>query len=361
MRTLDLSQRPTDVETTPNGQTQSASTTDTAALGMNAVVRDTYGEPEDVLRLGRIPRPQVGADDVLIHVQAAGVDQGVWHVSTGLPYPIRLAGYGLRAPTTRVPGGDLAGTVAAVGAGVTAFKVGDEVYGFGRGTFAEYALARPDKLARKPANLTFQQAAAVPVSGLTALQALRKGHLRAGQRVLILGASGGVGTFAVQIAKTLGAEVTGVASTGKLDLVRSLGADHVLDYTRDDLAEQDRAYDLVLDIGGNRPLRLLRRLLTRTGRLVITGGEGGGRWLGGTDRQLRAMTLSPFVPQHLGTFVAKQNSADLAALTELIEAGRVTPALARTYRLADAATAVRDLRAGRIRGKAVIDLTVEQP
>jgi NADPH:quinone reductase-like Zn-dependent oxidoreductase len=321
---------------------------------MNAVVRDAYGQAEDVLRLDRIPRPQAGADEVLIRVHAAGVDQGVWHVVTGLPYPVRLAGYGLRAPKTRVPGGDLAGTVAAVGADVPAFVVGDEVYGFGRGTFAEYALARPDRLARKPSNLTFQQAAAVPVSGVTALQALRRAHVRDGQSVLVIGASGGVGTFAVQIAKALGAEVTGVASTGKVDLVRSLGADHVLDYTRDDLAVHDRTYDVVLDMAGNRPLRTLRRLLAPRGTLIIAGGEGGGRWLGGTDRQLRAMALSPFVPQQLGTFVASQNTSDLAELTELIETGKVAPAVDRTYPLTQAAAAIRDLREGRIRGKGVV-------
>jgi NADPH:quinone reductase-like Zn-dependent oxidoreductase len=337
--------------------TQNPSTADAAsAVTMDAVVQDRYGEAEEVLRLERIPKPEVGHDDVLVNVRAAGVDQGVWHVVTGLPYPIRLAGYGLRVPKTRVPGGDLAGTVAAVGAGVTAFAVGDHVYGFVRGTFAEYVLARPDKLARKPANLTFQQAAAVPVSAVTALQALRKGHVGGGQSVLVIGAAGGVGTFAVQIAKALGAEVTGVASTGKVDLVRALGADHVVDYTRDEVAELDRTYDVVLDIAGNRPLRALRRLLAPRGSLVITGGEGGGRWLGGTDRQLRAMALSPFVRQRLGTFVASQNVPDLVTLTELIEAGRVTPALDRTYPLAEVAVAIRDLRQGRVRGKAVISL-----
>jgi NADPH:quinone reductase-like Zn-dependent oxidoreductase len=307
-----------------------------------------------VLRLERIPRPEIGSDEVLVHVHAAGVDQGVWHLMTGVPYPLRLAGFGLRAPKQRVPGGDLAGTVAAIGADVTAFGVGDEVYGFGRGTFAEYALARPDRLARKPANLTFEQAAVVPVSGVTALQALRRGQVRAGQSVLVLGASGGVGSFAVQIAKALGAEVTGVAGAAKADLVHALGADHVLDYARDELAGDDGTYDVVLDIAGNRPLRMLRRLLTPRGRLVITGGEGGGRWLGGLDRQLRAVALSPFVRQHLGTFVASQNASDLTALTDLIEAGQVTPALDRTYPLAEVAVAVRDLRAGRIRGKAAV-------
>jgi NADPH:quinone reductase-like Zn-dependent oxidoreductase len=334
--------------------TTSAGHVPTTAGPMNAVVQDRYGEAEDVLRLESVPRPEAGDDDVLVRVHAAGVDQGVWHVTAGLPYPIRLAGYGLRAPKRRVRGGDLAGTVAGVGSNVTGFGIGDEVYGFGEGTFAEYALARPGRLARKPLNLSFEQAAAVPVSGVTALQALRRGHVGAGQSVLVIGASGGVGTFAVQIAKALGATVTGVASTAKLDVVRSLGADHVLDYTRDDLAVHDRAYDVVLDIAGNRPLRTLRRLLTPGGTLVITGGETRGRWLGGTDRQLRAMALSPFVRQHLGTFVAAQNATDLAALTEFIEAGQVTPALDRTYPLADAAAAIRDLREGRIRGKAVV-------
>jgi NADPH:quinone reductase-like Zn-dependent oxidoreductase len=328
--------------------------TPTAILTMDAVVQDRYGEPEDVLRLAQIPVPQAGDDDVLVRVGAAGVDQGVWHVMAGLPYPVRLAGYGLRAPKQRVPGGDLAGRVVSVGANVRGFGVGDDVYGFGTGSFAEYALARPDRLARRPSNLTVEQAAAVPVSGVTALQALRRAHVLPGEAVLVIGASGGVGSFAVQIAKALGARVTGVASTGKLDLVRALGADHVLDYTREDVAVHGHSYDVVLDIGGNRPLVTLRRLLTARGRLIIVGGEGGGRWLGGTDRQLRALALSRFVRQELGTFVAAQKEADLTALTELVEAGQVTPAVDRTYALAEAAVAVRDLRAGRIRGKAVV-------
>jgi NADPH:quinone reductase-like Zn-dependent oxidoreductase len=321
---------------------------------MNAVVHDSYGEPHDVLRLERVPVPDVGDDQVLVRVHAAGVDQGVWHITAGLPYPIRLAGYGLRAPRTRVRGGDLAGRVERVGSNVTAFRPGDEVYGFGHGTFAELAVADPGKLTRKPANLGFVEAAAVPVSGLTALQAVRKAGVRAGHDVLVLGASGGVGSFAVQIAKAAGAVVTGVASTGKLDLVRSLGADHVLDYTTDDLTSHAGRYDVIIDIAGNRGLRTLRRLLKPDGTLVISGGEGGGRWLGGTDRQLRAVALSPFVAQQLGTFIADENAADLDALTELIEAGQVTPAVHRSYALAEAAEAIRDLRAGRIRGKAVV-------
>lgn len=321
---------------------------------MNAVSHDTYGEPHDVLRLEQVPIPEVGDDQVLVRVQAAGVDQGVWHLTAGLPYAVRLAGYGMRAPKSRVRGGDLAGRVERVGSRVTAFRPGDEVYGFGHGTFAELAVADAGKLARKPANLGFVEAAAVPVSGVTALQAVRKGGVRKGHDVLVLGASGGVGSFAVQIAKAAGAVVTGVASGAKLDFVKGLGADHVVDYATDDLTSHAGRYDVIIDIAGNRGLRTLRRLLTPDGTLVISGGEGGGRWLGGTDRQLRATALSPFIAQRLGTFIAAENAADLDALTELIEAGHVSPAVARTYPLAEAPAAVRDLRAGRIRGKAVV-------
>jgi NADPH:quinone reductase-like Zn-dependent oxidoreductase len=321
---------------------------------MRAVVHDTYGEAVDVLRLERVPVPEVGDDEVLVRVRAAGVDQGVWHITAGLPYPIRLAGYGLRAPKVRVRGNDLAGVVERVGAAVTGFQVGDEVYGYGRGTFAELSLADPGKLARKPANLSFEQAAAAPVSGLTALQAVRRGGVRPGHEVLVLGASGGVGSFAVQIAKAAGGTVTGVASGGKLDLVRALGADRAIDYRTDDLSADTGRYDVIIDIAGNRSLRSLRQLLTPRGTLVITGGEGGGRWLGGTDRQLRATALSPFVRQRLGTFVASENAADLDVLTALVESGQVTPALDRTYPLVDTAAAIGDLRAGRVRGKAVV-------
>jgi NADPH:quinone reductase-like Zn-dependent oxidoreductase len=329
-------------------------THDRTAATMRAVVHDTYGEPIDVLRLEQVPVPEVGDDQVLVRVRAAGVDQGAWHITAGLPYPIRLAGYGLRAPKTRTRGNDLAGVVERVGSAVTTFHEGDEVYGFGEGTFAELTLARPGKLARKPAGLSFEQAAAMPVSGVTALQAVRRAGVRAGHDVLVLGASGGVGSFAVQIAKAAGAVVTGVASGAKLDLVRSLGADHVVDYTTDDLGSAAGRFDVILDIAGNRGLRTLRRLLTPDGTLVITGGEGGGRWLGGTDRQVRAMALSPFVSQRLGTFIASETSADLDTVTALVEAGQVTPAADRTYPLSGAAEALRDLRAGRVRGKVVV-------
>jgi NADPH:quinone reductase-like Zn-dependent oxidoreductase len=273
----------------------------------------------------------------------------------GLPYPIRLAGFGLRRPKYRNPGRNLAGTVEAVGTSVTAFTPGDAVFGIGEASFAEYAPARPDKLAPKPAKLSLDQAAAVPVSALTALQAVRDhGRVQTGQQVLIIGASGGVGTFAVQIAKALGAEVTGVCSTAKLDSVRALGADHLVDYTTDDFAGGEQRYDVILDIGGNRRLSHLRRALTRRGRLVIVGGETDGRWLGGVDPQVRALLLSPFVSQKLGTFVASENAKDLATLRELIDSGQLAPAIDRSYPLGDVAAAIRDLLGGRARGKLVI-------
>jgi NADPH:quinone reductase-like Zn-dependent oxidoreductase len=228
------------------------------------------------------------------------------------------------------------------------------VFGTGGASFAEFAVARPDKLARMPGNLSFEQAAAVPVSAVTALQALRDhGRVQAGQHVLIVGASGGVGTFAVQIAKAFGADVTGVCSTAKVDLVRSIGADRVIDYSHADITDGGERYDLVLDIGGNRPLSQLRRVLTRDGTLVIVGGEGGGRWTG-IDRQLRAIASSPFVRQRLGTFVAKENAADLDALRALIETGAVTPAVDRVVALQEVPDAIRDLTAGRVRGKIVV-------
>jgi NADPH:quinone reductase-like Zn-dependent oxidoreductase len=326
---------------------------------MTAVVQDRYGPaPEDILRLTEIDRPTVGDGEVLVRVHAAGVDRGTWHIMSGLPYPIRLAGFGLRRPKYANPGRSLAGTVEAIGAGATAFAPGDEVFGIGTGAFAEYAVARPAKLAAKPVNLTFEQAAAVPVSGLTALQAVRDhARIQAGQQVLIIGASGGVGSFAVQIAQALGAEVTGVASTAKVGMVRALGAHHVLDYTREDFADGRRRYDVLLDIGGNAPLSRLRRALTPHGRLVIVGGETDGRLLGGSSRQVRARLLSPFIGQQLGTFIAKENAGDLTALRELIEAGAVTPAIDRTYPLAEAGAAIRHLLDGQARGKVVVSIS----
>ena len=323
---------------------------------MKAIVRDTYGSA-DVLELRDIDIPEIKDEEVLVRVHAAGVGRDVWHVMTGLPYPIRLAGYGFRAPKNPVIGSDVSGVVEAVGKNVSRFQPGDEVFGIGKGSYAEYVCAREDKLASKPANLTFEQAAVLAIMGSTALQALRDhGKVRPGQEVLIIGASGGVGTYAVQIAKAFGARVTGVCSTQKVEMVRSIGADHVIDYTREDFAEGDQRYDLILDIGGNSSLTRLRRALVSRGTLVITGGEGGGRWLGGTDRQLRAMMLSPFVGQKLGTFVNKENHEDMIVLGELIESGKLTPVIDRTYPLAEVPEAMRYLEEGHARGKVVITL-----
>lgn len=327
-----------------------------AAETMTAIVHDRYGTvPEDILRLQEVDKPTIGDDEVLVRVQAASVDRGTWHIMAGLPYPIRLAGFGLRTPKHLNPGRCLAGTVEAVGRDVTGFKPGDDVFGTGDGTFAPYACVRTGKLARKPANISFEEAATVPVSGVTAVQGVRDhGRVQPGQKVLITGASGGVGSFAVQIAKSFGAEVTGVCSTAKVDLVRALGADHVVDYAREDFADGAHRYDVILDIGGNSPLSRLRHALTPTGRLVIVGGETDGRWLGGTDRQLRAQLLSPFVSQTLGTYIASENAGDLAVLRELIESGGVRPAVDRTYPLGEVAAAIRYLVEGRARGKIVV-------
>jgi NADPH:quinone reductase-like Zn-dependent oxidoreductase len=324
---------------------------------MQAIVQDHYGEAGDVLRLEEIARPAIGDGDVLLRVHAAGVDRGVWHLMTGLPYPVRLAGYGVRAPKTRVRGREVAGRVEAVGQAVTTLAVGDEVFGIADGSFAGYASARPDKLVPRPANLPVEQAAAVSVSALTALQAVRdRGHLQAGQKVLVIGASGGVGTFAVQIAKAFGAEVTGVCSAGKADLVRSLGADHVIDYTRQDFADGEHRYDVILDIAGGNGLSHLRRALTPRGRLVMVGGETGGRWLGGMDRQLRAHLLFPLVSQKLSTFIASENSKDLMILRDLLESGKIAPAIDRTYPLSQTPAAIRHVQEGRVRGKVVITI-----
>jgi len=322
---------------------------------MRAVVQDQYGEAAQVLRLAEVDRPAIADGEVLVRVHAAGVDRGVWHVMTGRPYLIRLIGYGVRAPKSAVPGQEVAGVVEAVGADVTAVAPGDEVYGIGVGTFAEYAVVRQDKIALKPKNLTFEQAAVAPISGLSALQAVRDaGKVQAGQRVLVIGASGGVGTFAVQLAKSFGAEVTGVCGPGKVDLVRSLGADHVIDYTRADITDGGQRYDVVLDAGGHRSLSTLRRVLTEHGTLVIIGSETGGRWLGGFDRALRAPLVSRFVGQTLRPFVNSENAPDLVALTELIEAGRVTPVVDRTYPLGEAGAAIQHLVDGHARGKVVV-------
>jgi NADPH:quinone reductase-like Zn-dependent oxidoreductase len=322
---------------------------------MKAITQETYGSA-DVLELRDIEDPVVGENDVLVRVHAAGAGPDVWHLMTGEPYMARPA-IGLRKPKVRIRGWDVAGTVQAVGAGVTEFRPGDEVMGVAEGgSFAESAVTRPDKLVRKPASLSFEQAAAVPISGVTALQALRdKAHVWPGQKVLIVGAAGGVGTFAVQIAKAFGAEVTGVCSTSKLDLVRSIGADDVIDYTREDFTDGSRRWDVIVDTAGRRPLSRLRRALTPKGTLVIVGGDGGGRWTGGFFRgMLRAPLLSLFVGQRLDWLNSKVSVEDLQALNELIEAGKVTPVVGRTYLLPEAPEAIRHLATGHAGGKLVI-------
>ena len=316
-----------------------------------------YGSA-DSWQVGEIPTPSPAPGEVLVRVRAAGIDRGTWHLMTGRPLLLRL-GFGLRRPRVPVPGRDLAGIVEAVGKGVTRFVVGDQVFGTtGWGSFAELARAREDRLALKPAALSFAAAAAVPVSAVTALQGLRDvGRVQTGQKVMVIGASGGVGSYAVQLAKAFGAEVTGVCSTTKVELVESLGVDHVIDYTRCDIDEDARRYDLVLDTGGNRPVSQLRTVLTETGTLVIVGGEGGDRWLGGFDRQLRAAARSPFVRHRLAMFVAKENAVDLETLAEMVTLGNLRPVVDRAFPLEEAAAAMAHLESGHARGKVVVTVS----
>jgi NADPH:quinone reductase-like Zn-dependent oxidoreductase len=323
---------------------------------MKAIVQDRYGGP-DVLELREVARPVPGDDQVLIRVRAAGLHRGDWHVMTGLPYLIRLVvpTLGPRRPKVPVLGMDVAGTVKAVGTQVTRFQPGEEVFGWTDGSFAEYAVAPADHLAAKPAALSFEEAAVVPISGFAALQAVRDvGEVQAGQRVLVLGAAGAVGWFAVQVAKAFGAQVTGVASTSQLELVGSIGADEVIDYTRTDVTDGTRQWEVIVDTGGRRTLAQLRRALTPTGTLVIVGGEGGGRWLGGFLRNLRAPVLSRFIGQRLRMLASKPNQDDLQVLRELIEAGKLRPLIGRTYPLGEVPEAMRALEAGKTRGKIVI-------
>jgi NADPH:quinone reductase-like Zn-dependent oxidoreductase len=325
---------------------------------MKAIVQDTYGSA-DVLKFADIDRPVPKDNEVLIRVQAAGLHRGDWHVMTGLPYLIRLVvpSLGLRRPKVRVRGMDVAGTVEAVGTQVTRFQPGDAVFGWCDGSFAEYACAPQDQLAAKPANLSFEQAAAVPTSAFAALQGLRdSGQVQPGQTVLIIGAAGAVGLFAVQLAKAFGAQVTGVASTPQVELVRSIGADEVIDYTRADITDGTRQWDLILDTAGHRSLSQLRRALTPKGTLVIVGSEGRGRWLGGFDRSLRAPMLSRFVGQRLRMLASKPRQDDLVVLGELIEAGKLTPVIGRTYPLGEVPEAIRQLEQGHARGKLVISV-----
>jgi NADPH:quinone reductase-like Zn-dependent oxidoreductase len=327
---------------------------------MKAIVQDTYGST-DVLEFSEIDQPVPSGDQVLVRVHAAGLDRGVWHVMTGLPYLIRFVvpTLGLRKPKVPVRGMDLAGRVEAVGSNVTRFQPGDVVFGWtDDGAFAEYACAREDHLAAKPAALSFEEAAVVPISGFAALQGLRDvGEIQAGQKILVIGAAGGVGSFAVQLAKAFGAEVTGVCRSAQVELVRSIGADEVIDYTRQDATDGTRRWDLILDTAGHRSLSRLRRALTPGGTLVIVGSEGRGRWMGGFDRNLRAVVLSRVVGQRLRMLSSKPRQDDLQTLRELIEAGKVTPVVDRAYPLDEVPEAIRYLVEGRGgSGKVVITI-----
>jgi NADPH:quinone reductase-like Zn-dependent oxidoreductase len=345
--------------------TQPATKTDQASPGqpqlaeaetMKAIVQDAYGST-DVLELREIEQPLPTDNEVLVRVHAAGLHRGDWHVMTGLPYLIRFVvpSLGLRKPKVLVRGMDVAGLVEAIGKDVTRFQPGDAVFGWCDGAFAEYASAPEDQLAAKPPNLSFEQAAAVPISGFAALQGLRDvGEVQAGQQVLVIGAAGGVGSFAVQLAKAFGAQVTGMASTSQLDVVRSLGAHEVIDYTREDVTDGTHRWDLILDTAGRRTLSQLRRALTPKGTLVIVGGEGGGRWMGGFLRNLRAPVLSRFVGQRLRMLASKERKEDLETLRELIEDGKLTPRIGRTYPLREVPEAMQALEAGHTRGKLVI-------
>lgn len=323
---------------------------------MRAIVRDRFGSPEDVLQLREIDVPEVGDDGVLVRVHATSVNPVDWYTVAGRPLIGRLMGMGLRKPKSNRVGDDFAGRVEAVGAGATQFRPGDEVYGAKSGAFAEYVAVEETRLAAKPANLTFEQAAAVPVAALTALQALRdKGGVQPGQRVLVNGASGGVGTFAVQIAKALGAEVTGVCRTPNVDLVRSLGADHVVDYTRDDFTTSGRRYDLMIDNVGSRSFSECRRVLTPEATLVLVGGPKTNRLLGPLSRIARARLAAVGKSQKAVFFVAKIERDGLAFLRDLLEAGKVTPVVDRSYvGLGEVPDALRYLGEGHARGKVVI-------
>lgn len=330
---------------------------DPGVMTMKAIVQDTYGSAV-VLQCRDIATPTIREDDILIRVRAAAVNPADWAIMGGLPYIARPAPmYGLRSPNMRIRGTDVAGQVEAVGSAVTRFRPGDEVFGWCRGAFAEYAAASEHGLAHKPSSLTFEQAAAVPMAGSAAIQALRDhGEVRAGQKVLVNGASGGIGTFAVQIAKSLGAEVTGVCSTSNVDMVRSIGADHVIDYTTDDFTKNGERYDFLLDNISNRSLSDLRRALTPTGMLVPNGGQFQNRWCSSAGRLIKAMVSFRFVSQRLGRFVVAQRHDDLLALVALIEGGKVMPVIDRTYPLSETAAAMDYVGTGHARGKVVISV-----
>jgi NADPH:quinone reductase-like Zn-dependent oxidoreductase len=322
---------------------------------MKAIVQDTYGEPNAVLRLEDIAKPSVKDGEVLVRVHAASIHVGDWILVRGVPYVARLA-TGLPKPKNHVPGTDIAGTVEAVGAGVTQLRPGDEVFGWCTGAFAEYASAPADHFLPKPAKLSFEQAAAVGVSAITSLSLLRDRKLQPGQKVLINGASGGIGTFAVQIAKAQGAEVTGVCSTKNVDLVSSLGADHVIDYTHEDFTKAKERYDYILDNVGNHSLSDTRGVLTPTGKLQTNNGTSGGRWFGTSGTVLKTAALSKFVPQQMGPSIKFSNRKDLEILKGLIESGKVTPIIDANYQLSSTPEAIAHVGEGHSRGTVVITI-----
>jgi 2-desacetyl-2-hydroxyethyl bacteriochlorophyllide A dehydrogenase len=339
------------------GTKETTPTSSSATTTMRAVVQHAYGsDPDAVLRVAEVATPRIGRTDVLVEVAAASVDRGTWHLMTGRPLLMRLMGFGFRRPKALNPGRSFAGTVVSVGGEVTSLRVGDAVYGTGDGSFAEFVAADKSKVARKPANLSFEQAATIPVSAVAAVQAVRdEAEVAAGQRVLIIGASGGVGSFILQLVKAAGAHATAVASTAKLDLVRALGADEVIDYTFEDFADGGRVYDVIFDTGGNRRLADVRRALAPNGTLVIVGGESDGALLGGFARNVRMMLIAPFVRgQRLRSLVSKENAGDLDALRDIIEQGHLAPAIDRTYALGESPAALRRQVEGSARGKIVI-------
>jgi NADPH:quinone reductase-like Zn-dependent oxidoreductase len=325
---------------------------ETPGKTVKATVHQQYGSP-DLLGFEDVAKPVPGDNEVLVKVRAASVNPLDWHTVRGTPYPLRI-GNGFDAPKKALIGVDVAGQVEEVGSMVARVRPGDEVFGVCHGAFAEYACAKADRIALKPGRISFEQAAAIPVAGLTALQGLRdRGRLERGQTVLIVGASGGVGTFAVQIARWLGADVTAVCSTRNVELVRSIGANHVIDYTSEDFTRRELQYDVILDMAGTHPLSALRRVLTRRGTCVVVGAPSG-RWIAGPDRFIKALLLSPFVSQRMVPFIASPNTKDLMVLKDLVESGDVTPVIDRTYRLKEVPEALRYLEQGHARGKVVI-------
>jgi NADPH:quinone reductase-like Zn-dependent oxidoreductase len=329
--------------------------TTTRATTMTAVAQDHYGST-DVLEVTRMPIPAPGPNDVLVRVRAAGVDVGAWHLMTGRPYLMRVIGFGFRAPKARVRGLAFAGRVESVGSAVTSFAPGDDVVGSSEGAFAEYVAAPETSVTRMPGGVGYEKSAALPISGVTALQAVKAAGVIAGRRALVIGAAGGVGNYVVQLAVAAGATVTGVCSGPKADLVRRLGATEVIDYTRSDITAGDRQWDAIIDTAGNRPLSLLRRALTPTGTLVLVGGEGGGAVFGGVERVAAAGIRNRFTTQKLLGLVSKENATDLAELVGLVEAGTLDPVVDTVYPLAEAAAAVQHIADGRACGKVVLSV-----